>query len=84
MTPFISQVIKEIENKYPEINVYTDGLKIHTTLDKNAQDYVDQMMYKMKLSLFLTKIPSRYYPIDTKTGEIRALGGTEIRKLILD
>ena len=52
MTPFIGQVIKEIENKYPEINVYTDGLKIYTTLDKNAQDYVDQIMYENEIVTF--------------------------------
>ena len=48
--PFIGQVIKEIQGKYPEINVFTDGLKIYTTLDQNAQDYVDKMLYDNRSS----------------------------------
>src|SRR3954466_16225616 len=74
---FISQVIKEIEDKYPEINVYTDGLKIYTTLDKNAQDYVDQIMYENEIVPFPDeKFQAGITLLDTKTGEIRALGGS--------
>ena len=79
---FISQVIKEIENKYPEINIYTDGLKIHTTLDKNAQDYVDQIMYENKIVPFPDeKFQAGITLLDTKTGEIRALGGNRNKEI---
>ena len=79
---FISQVIKEIENKYPEINVYTDGLKIHTTLDKNAQDYVDQIMYENEIVPFPDeKFQAGITLLDTKTGEIRALGGNRNKEI---
>ena len=79
---FISQVIKEIENKYPEINIYTDGLKIHTTLDKNAQDYVDQIMYENEIVPFPDeKFQAGITLLDTKTGEIRALGGNRNKEI---
>lgn len=73
---FIGQVIKEIEDKYPELNVYTDGLKIYTTLDKDAQDYVDQIMYENEIVPFPDDLfQAGITLLDTKTGEIRALGG---------
>ena len=79
---FIGQVIKEIENKYPEINIYTDGLKIHTTLDKNAQNYVDQIMYENKIVPFPDeKFQAGITLLDTKTGEIRALGGNRNKEI---
>ena len=74
---FIGQVIKEIEDKYPELNVYTDGLKIYTTLDKDAQDYIDQIMYENKIIPFPDDLfQAGITLLDTKTGEIRALGGS--------
>jgi len=73
---FIGQAIKEIEDKYPELNVYTDGLKIYTTLDKSAQDYVDKIMYENEIVPFPDeKFQAGITLLDTKTGEIRALGG---------
>ena len=79
---FIGQVIKEIEDKYPEINVYTDGLKIYTTLDKNAQDYVDQIMYENEIVPFPDdKFQAGITLLDTKTGEIRALGGNRSKEI---
>ncbi len=79
---FIGQVIKEIEDKYPEINVYTDGLKIYTTLDRNAQNYVDQIMYENKIVPFPDdKFQAGITLLDTKTGEIRALGGNRNKEI---
>ena len=80
--PFIGQVIKEIEDKYPEINVYTDGLQIYTTLDKSAQEYVDQMMYTNELIKFPDdKFQAGITLLDTKTGEIRAVGGSRDKEI---
>ena len=80
--PFIGQVIKEIENKYPEINVYTDGLQIYTTLDKSAQEYVDQMMYTNEVIKFPDdKFQAGITLLDTKTGEIRAIGGSRDKEI---
>ncbi|MBP3040018.1 PBP1A family penicillin-binding protein [Bacillaceae bacterium Marseille-Q3522] len=73
---FIGQVIKEVEEKYPDLNVYTDGLKIHTTLDPKAQDYVDQVMYGNEIVPFPDEqFQAGITVLDTKTGGILALGG---------
>lgn len=74
---FVGQVIKEIEDKFPEVNVYTDGLKIYTTFDKNAQDYIDQLMFSNDIIQFPDdKFQAGITLLDTKTGEIRAIGGS--------
>ncbi|MDQ0216938.1 PBP1A family penicillin-binding protein [Peribacillus cavernae] len=72
---FIDQVIEEVESM-GDYNVYTDGLEIHTTLDRDAQEYV----YKMLNTEEVIKYPSEKLQagitlLDTKTGEIRAIGG---------
>lgn len=75
---FVEQVIKEVvqTGEVSESDIYTEGLKIYTTLDKDAQDYMDYV---------LSTNESIDYPdeqfrvgtalLDTKTGAIRALGG---------
>ncbi len=74
--PYIKQVIAEIEEKYPDVNVYTDGLEIHTTLDTKAQDYVDQVMYEGNIVEFPDEeFQAGITLLDTKTGGILALGG---------
>lgn len=73
---YIGQVIQEIEEKYPELNVFTDGLKIYTGLDVNAQDYIDEIMYEGKIVPFPDeKFQAAITLLDTKTGEVRAIGG---------
>lgn len=72
---FIDQVIDEVESM-GNYNVYSDGLEIHTTLDRDAQEYV----YKMLNTDEVIKYPSEKLQagitlLDTKTGEIRAIGG---------
>ncbi len=80
--PFIGLVIKEIEAKYPDINVYTDGLKIYTTLDLNAQEYVDKIMYTNEVIQFPDeKFQAGISLLDTKTGEIKAIGGSRDKEL---
>src|SRR5699024_1444295 len=38
---FLQQVDREVKQKLDGANIYTDGLKIYTTLDKNAQDHTE-------------------------------------------
>lgn len=79
---FIGEVIKEVEEKYPELNVYTDGLKIYTTMDKKAQDYIDGIMYENSTGIFPDeKFQAGITLLDTKTGEIRALGGSRNKEI---
>ncbi len=74
--PYIKQVIAEIEEKYPDVNVFTDGLEIHTTLDTKAQDYVDKVMYEGNVVEFPDEdFQAGITLLDTKTGGILALGG---------
>ncbi|WP_312096782.1 PBP1A family penicillin-binding protein [Niallia sp.] len=74
--PFIKQVIAEIEKKYPDVNVFTDGLEIYTTMDKEAQEYVEKLMYEGEIVPFPDKdFQAGITLLDTKTGGILALGG---------
>lgn len=73
---FIGQAIKEIKEKYPELDPFSDGLKIYTTLDTNAQDYVDQLMNSNDIVKFPDdKMQAGITLLDTKTGAILAMGG---------
>ncbi|MFJ7745950.1 PBP1A family penicillin-binding protein [Peribacillus sp. NPDC097295] len=72
---FIDLVIEEVGNM-GDYNVFTDGLEIQTTIDKDAQEYV----YKMLNSNDIISYPSEDLQagvtlLDTKTGEIKAVGG---------
>lgn len=80
---FLQQVRKEIDEKLDGVNMYTDGLKIYTTLDTHAQEHVESL---------LTDGPNNPIPypdkkmqvgmtvLDTKTGAIRAIGGNRNSK----
>ncbi|MFE8702198.1 transglycosylase domain-containing protein [Cytobacillus sp. FJAT-54145] len=73
---FIGQVIKEINKKYPDLDPFSEGLKIYTTLDPNAQGYVENMLNSNEIVQFPDeKFQAGITLLDTKTGEIRALGG---------
>lgn len=74
--PYIKQVIAEIEEKYPDVNVYTDGLEIYTNMDVEAQTYVEQVMYEGQIVPFPDEeFQAGITLLDTKTGGIIALGG---------
>lgn len=74
---FIDQVIDEVEKKYGEdLNIFSDGLKIYTTLDPNAQTYVENMLNTTEIVQFPDdEFQAGITLLDTKTGEIRAIGG---------
>ena len=40
---FIDQVIEEVEDM-GDYNIFTDGLEVYTTIDKDAQEYVFNML----------------------------------------
>lgn len=71
---FIDEVIKEVTDQ-ANVNVYEDGLKIYTTLDPDAQSYVEDLLNSNDLFTDKKDLQSAIALIDTKTGEIRALGG---------
>ncbi|SES79953.1 penicillin-binding protein 1A [Oceanobacillus limi] len=76
---FIQQVEKEVEEKLDGVNIYTDGLEIHTTLDTEAQEYVDFLLTDSEENPI--KYPDDEFQaglvvLDTKSGAIRAIGGS--------
>jgi penicillin-binding protein 1A len=71
---FIDQVIKEVTDE-ADVNVFEDGLKIYTTLDPDAQKYVEDLLNSDKYFTDKKDLQAGIALLDTKTGEIRALGG---------
>ncbi|MCY8541881.1 PBP1A family penicillin-binding protein [Bacillus haynesii] len=70
---FIEQVVAEVKEK-ANVTPGTDGLKIYTTIDTDAQDYVDELMDGDSIQ-YTEKMQAGLTLLDTKTGEIRAIGG---------
>lgn len=75
---FIRQVEKEVSEKLDGADINSDGLIIHTTLDTNAQDYIEFLLTDSDENPI--QYPNDQYQaamtlIDTKTGAIQAIGG---------
>ncbi|WP_449536709.1 PBP1A family penicillin-binding protein [Ferdinandcohnia sp. Marseille-Q9671] len=73
---FLDQVKVELK-EYGDIDVYNSGVKIYTTFDPNAQAHVDSLLANKNADI---QFPNDEFQagiavVDTKTGEIRALGG---------
>src|SRR5690606_6830286 len=78
---FVGQVIKEVE-ALGDYNVYADGLKIHTTLDPKAQEYTEKMLLTDEIVQFPNdEMQAGLVLLDTKTGEIRAIGGNRFKDI---
>lgn len=77
---FIDQVLSEVEamDGITPNDLYTAGLKIYTTIDLEAQKAVEQVLQTNEI---ITTYPDNpdfeagLTVIDTKTGEIKAIGG---------
>ena len=48
---FLDAVVKEVEKEYPDVNIGSDGLTIHTTLDQDAQDYAEKLWMAILLNI---------------------------------
>ncbi|MFT4413054.1 PBP1A family penicillin-binding protein [Fredinandcohnia humi] len=73
---FLDQVKLELK-EYGDIDVYNSGVKIYTTFDPDAQAHVDSLLANENPDI---QFPNEQFQagiavVDTKTGEIRALGG---------
>ncbi|WLR53056.1 PBP1A family penicillin-binding protein [Bacillus tianshenii] len=72
---FIDQVIEEV-SELEDVDIYSSGLKIYTTIDPKAQQYVEDMLYTDKhVSYPNDRFQAGLVLTDTQTGEIRAIGG---------
>jgi penicillin-binding protein 1A len=74
---FMRQVLNEIDayakKHQVTLNLYEGGLKIHTTLDTNAQQHVEQLMENGVISYPDENFQASVVLLDTNTGAIRAL-----------
>ncbi|HZW68877.1 MAG TPA: PBP1A family penicillin-binding protein [Pseudogracilibacillus sp.] len=83
---FRQQAIAELEEKLPDVDVFSAGLEIHTNLDASIQEHVEFLLTDSDSN----PIP---YPdkdlqagmsvVDTQTGEIRAIGGSRNRENVM-
>ena len=72
---FLDAAVKEVEGKLKNVDISTDGLSIYTTLDPEAQDYADKMMNTNSIISYPNaKFQAAFVFLDTKTGEVRAIG----------
>ena len=72
---FVDTVLDEVE-KLKDVNVYTDGVIIHTTLDPTIQERVDLLLSENSPIQY----PNDRYQagisvVDPQTGAIKAIGG---------
>ncbi|KGX92131.1 penicillin-binding protein 1A [Pontibacillus halophilus JSM 076056 = DSM 19796] len=73
---FVEKVIDEVEEKFPDVDVQTAGLTIHTTLDPVAQQRAEELLTTGSgISFPDEEFETALSVIDTKSGAIRAIGG---------
>jgi len=76
---FLDQVLNEVEaiEGIEASDIYTMGLKIYTSLDQDLQQYVENVMQSGEVIKFPDdKYQAGITVMDTKTGEVRAIGGS--------
>jgi penicillin-binding protein 1A len=72
---FLDAAVKEVEGKLKNVDISKDGLSIYTTIDPKAQDYADKLMNTTDLIKYPNaKFQGAFVFLDTKTGEVRAIG----------
>ncbi|WJE32774.1 PBP1A family penicillin-binding protein [Bacillus mycoides] len=71
---FMDAVVKEVEKELPDTNIGSDGLEIYTTLDPKAQDFADKLLDENIINYPNEKFQGAFTFMDTKTGEVRAIG----------
>lgn len=85
---FLQQVRDEVKEKLDGADIYTDGLKIYTTLDTDVQEYVEFLLSDSEDNPIQYPAPvedadgnpvevqAGMAVLDTKNGAIRAIGGS--------
>ena len=72
---FVDAVIEEVEDN-GNFDIYSDGLSIYTTLDPKAQKHVEDVLNTNDYVQYPDdKFQAGVTLLDTKTGEVRAVGG---------
>lgn len=72
---FVDEVIDEVKKK-TDMDVFSAGLEIYTTLDPDAQQYVDRLLNSDEIVNWPNdELQAGFVLTDTKTGEVQAIGG---------
>lgn len=80
---FIQQVKKELNEKLEDVDLYSAGLKIYTTLDPKAQEYVEFLLTdsdQNPINFVNEDLQAALTVLDTETGKILAIGGGRNRE----
>ncbi len=80
---FIQQAQKELEEKLEGVDLNSAGLKVYTTLDTDIQEHVEFLLTdsaENPVSYPDDDLLAGMTVVDTKTGEIRAVGGSRNRE----
>ncbi|MEC5422496.1 PBP1A family penicillin-binding protein [Virgibacillus sp. C22-A2] len=75
---FLKQVEDEVSEKVEGADIYSDGLKIHTTIDTSVQDHVEYLLTDSEANPIPypdDEMQAGMVVLDTKNGAIRAIGG---------
>ncbi|MFD2445821.1 transglycosylase domain-containing protein [Bacillus sp. CGMCC 1.16607] len=77
---FVDAVIDEVNNQ-GDYDIYSDGLTIHTTLDPDAQSYVENILNTDDVIEYPDdEFQAGIVLLDTKTGAVSAIGGGRNQK----
>ncbi|PLT31114.1 transglycosylase domain-containing protein [Peribacillus deserti] len=71
---FLDAAVREVESKLKNVDISEDGLQIHLTLDPKAQQLADSIMSGRLVSYPNDRFQTAFTFMDSKTGEIRAIG----------
>lgn len=80
---FIQKVEDELEEKLEDVDIYSAGLKVHTTLDTKAQERVEHLLSDADdnpVAYPDDELQAGMTVLDTKTGGILAIGGGRDRE----
>lgn len=73
---FIEQVRSEINEKLDDVDLDSDGLKVYTTLDPDAQPYVESLLAEDESPIsYPEDTQAAMVVLDTQSGAIQAIGG---------
>lgn len=72
---FLDAAVKEVESQLKDVDISTDGLQIYTTLDTEQQSYADKLLDTEEIISYPNdRFQAAFVFMDTRTGEIRAIG----------
>jgi penicillin-binding protein 1A len=71
---FLDAAVKEVEAQLKDVDITKDGLKIYLTLDPKAQKLADSILAGELVAYPNERFQTAFAFMDSKTGEIRAIG----------